>query len=340
MKHTGRSGRKGSVGRKVLNTLLTFLLLLLILVLIGMGYTIVMLGKMNYVGFGEATISPAELEIYLEQNKETGQPGPSVNEDIILDVPSGEAIKCEHMIHILLIGEDARPGEERGRSDAMILCSFDTAKKTLTVTSFMRDLYVTIPGYTDHKLNSAYAWGGMKLLSETIQLNFGIETDGCFAVDFQEFQVLTDKLGGVSISLTPEEARYLGCEPGVNCLDGKTALAYTRIRSIGNGDFGRTDRQRKVIQALMDQCKTMNIREAHSLLEDVLPLVRTNMEETKILQYGLELLPILAGGCETVRQCIPAEGAYRYAWAKEMSVLLPDLEKNREILRQMFSGIR
>ena len=336
MKHMEKSGSSGSAGRKVLNVLLTILLIFLILVLIGMGYTLAMLGKMNYVGREESTISPEDLEIYLQQQKETGQPEGSENEQIILDMADG-ALISEEMIHILLIGEDARPGEGRGRSDAMILCSFDTRGKKMTVTSFMRDMYVTIPGYTDHKLNSAYAWGGMKLLCETIWVNFGIRIDGCFSVDFQAFQLVIDRLGGVDIALTEEEAAYLGCSQGINHLSGERALTYARIRSVGNGDFDRTQRQRKVIQALIDKCKGMNVGQFHSLLEEVLPLMDTNMEETKILQYGLTFLPVFAGGVPINKLCIPAEDAYRNAWAKDMMVLLPDLEKNREILRQALS---
>ncbi len=335
MKHTGRSGGNSSAGRKVLNILLTFLLIFLIMVLIGMGYTLWMLGKMNYVA-QEATISPEELEKYLQENIETRHPG-AVEEEILLDTVPGEIIDGENIIHILLIGEDARPGESRGRSDSMILCSINTADKKLTVTSFMRDLYVTIPGYTDHKLNSAYAWGGMKLLNETIRFNFGIEVDGNLAVNFETFQKVISLLGGVEIDLTAEEARYLGCTAGITQLNGSMALTYARIRSIGEGDFDRTDRQRKVIGALLDKCKTMPVGQLHSLLEEILPLMVTNMEETKILQYGLEVLPLLASGLETEKLCIPAAGTYRYAWAKDMSVLLPDLEKNREILRGALS---
>lgn len=337
MKHTGESGRRRSAGRRVLNILLVFLLIFLILVLIGMGYTLAMLGKMNYVGEQETTFSPAELENYMEQSKDEEIPE---GEDAVLDFVPGEKIENQNMIHILLIGEDARPGEDRGRSDAMLLCSIDTAAKKLTVTSFLRDLYVTIPGFTDHKLNSAYAWGGMKLLSETILLNFGIEIDACFAVDFRAFETVIDSLGGVDIFLTDEEAAYLSCPQGMTRLDGSKALMYARIRSIGQGDFGRTDRQRKLLQVMIERCKTMGTGQLHALLDELLPLVQTNAEQQRILQYCLELTPILTGGCETQKLCIPAEGTYEYAWAKGMSILLPNLEENRKILQSVLRDNR
>ena len=337
MRHTGESGRRRSAGRRVLNILLVFLLIFLILVLIGMGYTLAMLGKMNYVGEQEATLSPAELENYMEQSKDEEIPE---GEDAVLDFVPGEKIENQNMIHILLIGEDARPGENRGRSDAMLLCSIDTAAKKLTVTSFLRDLYVTIPGFTDYKLNSAYAWGGMKLLSETILLNFGLEIDACFAVDFRAFETVIDSLGGVDIFLTDEEAAYLSCPQGMTRLDGSKALMYARIRSIGQGDFGRTDRQRKLLQVMIERCKTMGTGQLHALLDELLPLVQTNAEQQRILQYCLELTPILTGGCETQKLCIPAEGTYEYAWAKGMSILLPNLEENRKILQSVLRDNR
>ena len=334
MKHTGRQGGNSSAGRKVLNVLLTFLLIFLILVLVGIGYALIMLGKINYVGQQESTISPEEVEKYVENSKNPEMPE---GEKIVLNTQPGEKLDNQNMIHILLIGEDTRPSQTRGRSDAMILCSFCLPQKKMTVTSFMRDLYVTIPGYTDHKLNSAYAWGGMKLLSETILLNFEIEIDACFAVNFQTFESVIDILGGVDILLTAEEAEYLGCSLGVTKLNGSEALMYARIRSIGQGDFERTDRQRKIIQSLTEQCKTVGVGQLHLVLEELLPLVRTNTDQTNIIEYGLTLIPILAGGCETEKLCIPAEGTYEYTWAKGMSVLLPNLEENRKILRQVLS---
>jgi len=337
MKQTGRPGGKGSAGRKVLIILLTFLLIFLILVLISIGYTLVMLGKINYVGHQEATISPAELEYYVDQNKDAEIPE---GQDIRLDTLPGEKIENQNMIHILLIGEDARLGEGRGRSDAMILCSIDTVKRKLMVISFMRDMYVTIPGYTDHKLNSAYAWGGMKLLSETLLLNFGIKPNACFAVNFQAFETVIDRLGGVDIILTAEEAKYIGCGQGINHLNGREALTYARIRSIGQGDFDRTARQRRIIQALIDQTGNIGAVQCHLLLEDLLPMVQTNAEREDVLSYSLALMPILTGEYEVEKLCIPAEETYEYAWAKGMSVLLIDLKQNQEILRKALSENR
>lgn len=339
MKHCKKPDGKISAGRRVLNILLSLLLVFLILLLIAMGYTLNMLGKMNYIVGDEPTISPEELDRYLGENKDT-RPSGVEDEQIVLDAVPGEQIYSENVVNILLIGEDARPGESRGRSDTMILCSLNPSEKKLTVTSFMRDMYVSIPGHIPHKLNAAFAWGGMDLLEETIGFHFGIAIHGCFVVNFEAFQWIVDEMDGVEIVLSSQEAQYLGCQEGVNRLNGQTALTYARIRSIGDGDFDRTERQRKVIQAMVGQCKNMTAGKLHTLLETVLPKIRTNLDKTQILQYGLEILPLLANGVETEKICIPAAGTYRYAWVNGMSVLLPDLEANRQILRQALSDIQ
>lgn len=97
---------------------------------------------------------------------------------------------------ILLIGQDKREGQSRQRSDSMILATLDKDQKTISLTSFMRDLYVAIPGYSSTRINAAYAYGGMDLLDETLTQNFGVEIDGNVEVDFEVFQVLVDKVGG------------------------------------------------------------------------------------------------------------------------------------------------
>ena len=99
---------------------------------------------------------------------------------------------------ILLIGQDKREGESRQRSDSMILATLDKDQGTVSLTSFMRDLYVAIPGYSTTRINAAYAYGGMDLLDQTLEENFGVKIDGNVEVDFEVFQVLVDRSGADS----------------------------------------------------------------------------------------------------------------------------------------------
>ena len=167
-------------------------------------------------------------------------------------LPSYEARR----VHFLLVGRDAHGPGENGRSDSMILCSVDTGAKRVTLISFLRDIYLRIPGHGSNRLNAAYSWGGAELLKQTLQENFGVTADVTLEIDFEGFQNVIDQLGGVDIDLTDEEADHLNnghgwsLHAGVNHLDGQQALAYSRIRYL-DSDFYRTERQRNVLTALL-----------------------------------------------------------------------------------------
>lgn len=334
-----RNRRTGKKGARIWMALLIVLIILLSVVLAGLLYVSHLLGLINFPGNTGGFISKEELLAYLEGHREEFDPNYDGeildSEDIRLETMEGELIHDPNVINILLVGQDARPGETRARGDAMILCSYHKVTKELTLTSFLRDLYVEIPDYPAHKLNSAFAWGGMELLERTLAWNFGIVVDGTFCVDFTSFASVIDEIGGVDIDLTAAEARYLDgnkYREGMNHLDGQTALTYSRIRSIGNGDFDRTSRQQKVINAIVQQCRGMSLRELNRMLETVLPLLSTNMKKSEIVDYAAVLLPNAANIQIKQKQRIPTEGAYRNAWVSDMAVLLPDLAKNRELL--------
>lgn len=328
--------------KKMLVICLSVLLVLLLIVLGVLIYLDQMFDLINWTNGKLPQMSEQEMLEYLNGEKETMDPdfdGEILNpEDINLDTVDGPSILNENMINILLIGQDRRPGETRARSDSMILCSYNKQKNELTMISFMRDLYVKIPGYSSHKMNSSFAWGGMSLLNDTILTNFGIEIDGDFAVDFEAFGDVIDTIGGVDINLTAAEARYINSSKysaGVNHLDGQDALTYARIRKIGNADFERTSRQQNVINAVLEKCKKMSLTELDALLKAVLPLLSTNMEQSTILALAAELLPSLSTLKINERVRIPADGTYSFAWVSDMSVLMPDLKANRDILEEL-----
>lgn len=243
-------------------------------------------------------------------------------------------------VHILLIGQDRLPGEERARSDSMILCDFDPKNGTITMTSFLRDLYVPIPGHGSNRLNAAYALGGMSLLEQTLEENFGVTVDGCVEVDFQGFPQVVDLLGGVSISLRADEAEAingsLGCSltEGDHILTGDQALAYARLRKLdADGDFSRTQRQRTLLTSLLEGYRDMEPVSALLLLEKVLPLLTTDLTGPQLLKTGLSLVPVLKNA-QVVTRHIPADGTYESKSIDGMSVLVPDLEANRAYLSE------
>lgn len=339
MRKKGNSGRTG----KVLLTILCILLALALVVLLGG----VMLweGLLNRIERTEAsvpTLSPEAIESIENQTDPTDEAfdGPVVDPGDVTWATEPPVVigDGKNIINILLIGQDRRPGQGRQRSDSMILCTVNKEKGTLTMTSFQRDTYLPIPGYQDNRLNATYAFGGMPLLNKTLALNYGVQVDGNIEVDFTGFSEIVDIMGGVRISLTAREANHLNANngwslrEGENLLSGEEALAYSRIRKI-DSDFGRTDRQRKVLTQLINQCRGMNLAELTVLLNKILSYITTDMENSQITGYVLELFPLLKD-LKIVTQHIPAEGTYRRAYVRGMAVLIPDLAKNRELLEQ------
>ena len=234
-------------------------------------------------------------------------------------------------INILLIGIDGRGYS--GRSDTMILCTYDREKKTATMTSFLRDLYVQIPGYSDNRLNAAYAFGGIELLDAAMETNFGIRVDGHVMVDFDTFPQVIDALGGVDITLTQAESDYLSLSgAGEYHMDGELAMLYARIRYI-DSDFGRTNRQRTLLNSLFERFKKLSWGEIAGAANQVLDLVYTDMDAGTILSYGSEVM-----GLQEIRQMhVPEDGEYNDAYINEMMVLVPDLEQIHDRLgRELF----
>lgn len=255
-------------------------------------------------------------------------------------------------INILLIGQDRRQ-EKRARSDSMILCTLNKKTKTLTMTSLMRDMYVQIPGYKDNRINASYAFGGMELLDACLVKNFGLEVDGNIEVDFNGFESVIDAVGGVDINLKSSEVKHLekcarngvygdpeewNLSVGMNHLNGKQALAYARNRTTGgDGDFGRTNRQRTVLTAVFQKAKTMPLTEIIELIKTILPLLTTDLTDAQIMGFAMEAFPLLPE-LQLETQRIPVDGAYRMTKIRGMSVIVPNLEKNREALKKIVTG--
>lgn len=308
--------------RVLLITVCVILALILILTACAGIFVNYLLGKIKRVSpEDEATISSSEVEELLNTDPDVSPVDPSESLPSIEDVTIPTEVtetekKPDHVTNILLVGQDRRGSKGRARSDAMILVTFNTKAKTITLTSFMRDAYVRIPGYASHKLNHAYQYGGFSLLNETLKVNFGVEVDGNFEVDFQRFEQLIDLLGGVDVSLNQAEVDYLyngygmrwDLQVGVNHLNGEQALAFARLREI-DSDYQRTARQRKVIMSVLDAYKNQPLDQLLPVLEETLGIVTTNMDNGEIISLALELFPMLASSQVNTMQ-IPANGTF------------------------------
>ena len=243
------------------------------------------------------------------------------------------------VINILLIGQDRRPGEESGRSDSMILCTFRPKDKTLVLTSFLRDLYVKIPGHGSNRINAAFRFGGQNLLKKTIASDFSVHIDGTVVVDFQQFAEIIDLLGGVAIDLRADEAEEINralnvrLQKGTQTLTGEMALVYARIRRLdADGDFSRTDRQRKILSSLVQKVRNSDLKQLKEPAKKMLSKIDTDIGYLTALRIGSRILPMLKD-MKIVSQQIPASGEFEGRMIDGMSVLVPDLEKTRKRLK-------
>ena len=246
------------------------------------------------------------------------------------------------VVNILLVGRDADAGNGT-RSDTMLLCSFNKRDDTITLTSFLRDLYVKIPGHHKDRINAAYAFGGIELLDETLLENFGVEVDGNVEVDFSDFREIIDLMGGVTMELTAAEARVINdhvrdkeVTEGTHLLDGRQALAYVRNRKDADGDFSRTNRQRKLLRAMAQAYKSKKLTQMLGLMEDILPMISTDISAIELTNYALTLFPML-NSAQIKTQSIPVEDGFRYANVDGKAVLLPDMEKNIQALSDVLT---
>lgn len=264
----------------------------------------------------------------------------------------GSLIKDPMVQNIMLFGSDVRPGKSGyGQSDTMILLSIDNRRHKLKLTSFLRDTWVHIPGFEDNRLNAAYAYGGPKLAIQTIERNFGVDIDRYAVVDFESFPKIIDTLGGLDIEMTSKEVDYVNSEikrvekkkqyienkgDGMYHLNGMQALWHSRNRTVGLVDFSRTQRQRQVINALVNQFKgTTDVWTIKELLVQIMPMVTTNITQNELLSMAGNALTYLSYDMEEFR--LPQDGnysnskIYRAPWTM-LVLTIDDMPKARREL--------
>ena len=315
-----KAPEKGNAWVKVL---LIVLAVILVIGALGAWFVVSKMNKIQKAQLAENQLSEEDLAGLLVEDPtqeaeavptETTEPKPT-------DPDFG---KMGKVINVLLIGQDAREGEESKNSDTVILITVNKETKKITMTSFLRDSYVTLNNVVDSngkshsgstKLTLAYAlgyqWGGtlgaMQVMDQVITNNFGPVVDHNIEVNMEAFDACINALGGVTITLDKDEAKYMnnyfskfeaeGREffEGDNLVDGWAAEVYVRTRHANNGDndYNRTKRQRQVVAQVLEKVKNMSVLELNKLVDQLLPLVATDMTNTDMTNYILEVLPIL-----------------------------------------------
>ncbi len=262
--------------------------------------------------------------------------------------------------NILLLGTDNRVKDGFARSDAIILLSVNRNTKKMVMTSFLRDTAVLFEGaeYSD-KLTHGYGYGKGPLMVKTIQSHFGVKIDYYMAIDFFAFIDVVDYLGGVELEITEDERKVMnnyvkeineleGLLPdngflwktGKVTVTGKQALGYARNRysksGVGSGDFGRSARQRIVLQAIIDKLKS-DPTKALGLLEEIAPKVKTDYTKEALKAEVLNVLDYISYEMVTTR--VPANDTWEYGMRKGMSMIICDFKANQEIMVKNIYGV-
>jgi LCP family protein required for cell wall assembly len=189
--------------------------------------------------------------------------------------PAGLLGEHEKYINILMLGSDQRIGQGGFRTDTIILVSINTNKKTVSMVSFPRDLYVYIPGWTYQRINTAMFHGGFKTLKQTLEYNFGVKPDYYILVNFSAFKDIIKTLGGLEVEVgrtfTDQywDKSYITIPAGTVYMDSSTAMWYARTRTSSN-DFDRTRRQQEILQAVAKRLVSMNAIENAKEIYDIL----------------------------------------------------------------------
>lgn len=280
-----KKNKKHNRGLKFISVLLTLLIILVSLLLVGYNYILE-----NF--FSEINFFDLDRE----------------NIGISKDVVKVEGVKT-----ILVLGKDEGSFEDGGRSDVIILASINTELKTIKIISIPRDTVVPIPGQWTTKINAAYQLGGAKLALKTINTNFDLHVDDYVVIDYAAVAKLVDAVGGIDLELTSDEiyeindrieetkrhgkikskAIPLKAKPGLVHLNGIQAVSHARDRSSVDtelfNDYGRTNRQRNIIQATAKELAKQSLPQIMEITQKFLSSVHTSMSKDVILKYIVEV---------------------------------------------------
>ncbi|ATY83746.1 transcriptional regulator [Kyrpidia spormannii] len=241
----------------------------------------------------------------------------SARGDLQAQSPGGGSTPVEAAaapMHVLLIGYDARPGQNYGNTDTLIVASFDPQSKRLAMLSVPRDTRVAIPGHGYDKINAAMNLGGVKLTEQMVSSLVGVSLDHYVRVNFEQFKGVIDALGGVTVNVDKNmyyvtgdaQDGVINLHKGVQHLNGDQALQFVRYRQDPLGDITRTQRQQELLKALADQAlQPSTIVKLPVLIPRVMQAVDTDFSLLDVLR-----LTRMAGGMsgqQVISETLPGQ---------------------------------
>lgn len=240
-------------------------------------------------------------------------------------------------INIMIMGVDRR-ADDVGRSDTLMVLTYNPADKKASLLSLPRDTRVHIEKNDYDKINHAYAYGGHELTKKTVEAFLNVPVDYYVMIDVHAFEKIIDAVGGVDIDV--EKRMYyedpwdddgglvIDLYPGKQHMDGKTAIQYVRYRD-GEGDIGRITRQQKFIKAFMSQIISPSILpKLPEIIQNISSAIQTDMPIDKMISLMTDLPTVQQNGLNSTM--VPGKPAY----IEDISYWIPDIAKTRQLIAQ------
>lgn len=292
------------------------------------------------------TYEPPVAETQATQNQTPPPAGPQLNPDNsfansakTVNVYGKTPIykvdqKDADIVNILVLGTDSRDVVlDRGRSDTMIVVSYNKKTGEIKMVSLLRDMLVPIEGYDWNRINTAYFFDGVGLAINTVNQLFGLDIQQFIVIDFNGAKNFIDHIGGIKLTLSQAEAEVVGVpyanEPTL--LNGAQALTHMRNRRI-DSDFGRTERQREVIVAVFNKIlREKSLTEILDISQYAMGMVKTNISASTLTSLVTSIVGNI-GNISIESQNVPYSDAYKSGWYKQMSILSFDIQSTAERL--------
>lgn len=316
-----RAEKKGEKKKKKRSKLRIVIIVLVVLLLAIVGLCVAIVWQIT--GSGVDVVDPSEVDPTAEE----------------VQIAKEDQIDND-VYNVLLVGTDSRdPNADMGRSDSMMLVSFNKNEGKSSVISFLRDTLVDIDGYGKSRLGHTYAYGGVGLTINTLNQQFGLDIQNYVTINFENLVNIIDELGGIEVTLTEEEAEYYrqngmpDIQAGPVTLTGSQALAHARNRTL-DSDFGRTRRQRSVMYGIYR--KVLEQRDPSTLMPLItycMTQVKTNMSVTEIYNMATDVLSV--DNLKTQQAAVPQEGTYNSITYEGMAVLEIDMEANKQYINEL-----
>ena len=340
--------------KKVKRSVIVIISIILAVLLLLTSGVVFYLSKLNLIRFSDGkmqwsgSIDETDSEV-IDEASRMDEAIADLEEKDSIDA-TGDIYKDKNYFNILLIGTDERTENfsENARGDSCMILSIGKKDGSMKLISLERGMGVPI---LDGRYKGQYDWlthtfryGGADLMMREVRECFKVDVERYIRVNFATFKQGIESVGGIEMTLTAAEADYVNRDTGrkiytagQNYLDGSAALSYSRCRGI-DSDWHRIERQRAVIQAVVTKTKDLSITELNDLLNNVLPIVQTNLTKLEITELLLSAPKYR--GVTMQQMTIPIKGSYGgMRGLGGRSLFSVDFDTNAKALREFIYGV-